>query len=142
MNSCAISKNQTAMVLRTALNILEKWSATAEQSCKILRISRSSITRVNQGRKVRLDIDQLCRASLILNCHAVLRRVFDNPENIYGFPTMKNHNDFFNGRTPLEIMAQGDFMPMLETYKRIEELDSTFSFSDYQYSGLPVHNTR
>ncbi|WP_332821943.1 hypothetical protein [Pseudomonas sp.] len=35
---------------------------------------------------------------------------------------MKNHNDFFNGRTPLEIMAQGNLMSLLEAYKRINAL--------------------
>ena len=109
------------MILRTALRILEKWKATTEQAISILRVSRSSISRIQQGKGVELDCDQLERASIVLNCHASLRLVFDNPENVYGFVGMENHNDFFNGRKPLEIMAQGDLMSLLETYKRIVE---------------------
>ncbi|EJQ7926499.1 antitoxin Xre-like helix-turn-helix domain-containing protein [Pseudomonas aeruginosa] len=115
------SKDQSGVILRTALRILEKWKATTEQAISILRVSRSSISRIQQGKGVELDCDQLERASIVLNCHASLRLVFDNPENVYGFVGMENHNDFFNGRKPLEIMAQGDLMSLLETYKRIVE---------------------
>lgn len=117
-----LSKDQARAVLKTALNILMKWAASTEQSCSILRVPRSTITRALQGKGVELDRDQLERASIVLNCHAALWLVFDNPENVYGFPRMENHNDFFNGRTPLEIMAQGDLMSLFETYKRIDEL--------------------
>ena len=120
--AAAFTKDQARVVLSTALNILMKWDASTEQSCNILRVSRSTITRALQGKGVELDVDQLQRASIILNSHAALRLVFDNPENVYGFPRMENHNDFFNGRTPLEIMAQGDLLSLFETYKRIDAL--------------------
>lgn len=119
--SLGLSKDQGGVILRTALRILEKWKATTEQASSVLRVSRSSISRIQQGKGVELDCDQLERASIVLNCHASLRLVFDNPENVYGFVGMENHNDFFNGRKPLEIMAQGDLMSLLETYKRIVE---------------------
>ena len=48
----------------------------------------------------------------------------DNPDNVYGFPAMANHNAFFNGRAPLEIMAQGDMISLYETYRRIDALRS------------------
>lgn len=44
-----------------------------------------------------LDDDQLARISLVLNIHASLRTIFDNPDNVYGFPSMNNHNPFFDG---------------------------------------------
>lgn len=122
LKALAFTKDQARVVLSTALNILMKWDASTEQSCNILRVSRSTITRALQGKGVELDSDQLERASIILNCHAALRLVFDNPENVYGFPRMENHNDFFNGRKPLEIMAQGDLLSLFETYKRIDAL--------------------
>lgn len=114
------SRDQSGVILRTALRVLEKWKATTEQASSILRLSRSSISRIQQGKGVELDCDQLDRASIVLNCHASLRLVFDNPENVYGFMGLENRNDFFNGRKPLEIMAQGDLMSLTETYKRID----------------------
>lgn len=119
------SREQCVAGLRAALNILDKWSASSEQACRILRISRSTYTRARQRDpewSVGLDADQLQRISMVLNIHAALRLVFDNPENVYGFPSMENRNEFFNGRTPLEIMAQGDMISLYETFRRIDAL--------------------
>ncbi|KXJ31530.1 antitoxin Xre-like helix-turn-helix domain-containing protein [Pseudomonas sp. HUK17] len=119
------SKSQSTACLRAALNILDRWQASSEQSCRILRISRSTYTRALQREgnwAVSLDADQLQRVSLVLNMHSALRLVFDNPENVYGFVAMANHNEFFNGRSPLEIMAQGDMISLYETFRRIDVL--------------------
>tara|TARA_R110000822_G_scaffold114599_1_gene246249 strand:+ start:132 stop:470 length:339 start_codon:yes stop_codon:yes gene_type:complete len=107
------------------VSILEKWQASSDQACRILRISRSTYTRARQrdvAWSVSLDFDQMQRISFVLNIHATLRMVFDNPENVYGFPAMANDNSFFNGRSPLEIMAQGDMISLYETFRRIDVL--------------------
>ena len=119
------SKSQCATGLRAALNVLDKWMASCEQACRVLRISRSTYNRAGQKDStwaVSLDADQMQRISLVLNIHAALRLVFDNPENVYGFPKMDNHNAFFNGRAPLDIMAQGDMISLYETFRRIDGL--------------------
>ncbi len=118
----ALTFGDRGVVLRTALNILELWKATPQQACSILRVTHSRISRIRQGKGVKLDRDQLERASFVLNCNASLRQIFENPENVYGFMSMENYNDFFNGRKPLEIMAQGEVLSLLETYKRIDAL--------------------
>ncbi len=119
------SKATAATGLKTAVAILEKWGASGEQGATILRISRSTYARAKRRDptwEVSLDTDQLTRISLVLNIHSALRVVFDNPENLYGFMSMANHNAFFHGRTPLEVMAQGDFISLYETFKRIDTL--------------------
>lgn len=93
------------MILRAALKVLEKWKATPEQSCRILRVSRSCTSRIQRGKFVERDCDQLERASIVLNRYTSLRLLFDDPEDANGFVAMENHNDFFNGRKPLQIMA-------------------------------------
>ncbi|MHC8319840.1 antitoxin Xre-like helix-turn-helix domain-containing protein [Pseudomonas sp. GB2N2] len=121
----AFTKSQCVTGLRAAVGILEKWRASSDQACQILRISRSTYTRARQHDadwSVALDADQMQRISFVLNIHAALRLVFDNPENVYGFPSMANHNEFFNGRSPLEIMAQGDMISLYETFRRIDVL--------------------
>jgi len=119
------TEEQCAIGLSTAVGILDQWNATNEQACSILRISRSTYARAKlraPGWSVSLDSDQMQRISLVLNIHAVLRQIFDNPKNVRGFPSMVNNNDFFNGRTPLEIMAQGDMTSLYETYHQIDSL--------------------
>lgn len=129
LNPLSFSPDKTtaATGLKTAVTILEKWGASGEQGEAILRVSHSSYARAKKKdalQKINLDRDQLTRISLILNMHAALRIVFDNPENLYGFMKMKNHNPFFEGRTPLEIMGNGDFVAVYETFRRIDTLRS------------------
>nr|WP_314871978.1 antitoxin Xre-like helix-turn-helix domain-containing protein [uncultured Pseudomonas sp.] len=117
------SKDVGAIALRTAITIMEKWQASAKQIESVLRISRSTYARAkDQQRAVSLDSDQIARVSLVLNIHAALRTVFDNPDNVYGFVAMKNHNAFFAGQSPLAVMAQGSFIQLYETFRRIDVL--------------------
>lgn len=117
------TKDVGAVALRTAVNIMEKWNATPKQIESVLRISRSTYARVKHPeRAVSLDSDQVARISLVLNIHASLRTIFDNPDNVYGFPSMNNDNPFFDGSSPLEIMSEGSFIQLYETFRRIDVL--------------------
>lgn len=119
----APTKDAGAVALRTAVTIMERWQATTRQIENTLRISRSTYARAKDPhRTVSLDSDQFARISLVLNVHAALRTVFDNPANVYGFPSLKNDNDFFNGQTPLDVMSTGSFISLYETCRRIDAL--------------------
>ncbi|MCL5425653.1 antitoxin Xre-like helix-turn-helix domain-containing protein [Halomonas sp. AOP13-D3-9] len=121
-----IAQNRAAAAagLKAAVRILDKWRASGEQGEAILRVSHSTYARARRGdiAEIKLDSDQLTRISYLLNIHASLRVIFDNPENLYGFVNMINHNPYFNGRTPLEIMGSGDFAALYETFKRVDSL--------------------
>lgn len=109
--------------LKAVLNILEKWGCSAEQAMAILRLPRATFYKYrNDPSQARLDRDQLTRLSYLLNMHQALRIVFENRENVYGFMSKKNHNPYFHGRTPLEVIESGDFGALYETYKRIDTL--------------------
>lgn len=107
----AITRDKTAAAtgLKAAVRILDKWDASGEQGEAILRVSHSTYARARNGnvQEVKLDRDQLTRISYVLNIHAALRIVFDNPENLYGFITMANHNPYFAGRSPLAARPHG-----------------------------------
>lgn len=118
-------KTRCATGLRTVIRILERWGATGEQTQNILRISRSTLARARRKDrewKVGLDRDQITRMSLVLNMHAALRTVFENPKNLYGFMTMVNHNDGFGGSTPLDRISNGDIMALLSVASRIDAM--------------------
>jgi len=118
----AAKKDMTLVGLRTALNILAKWKTSTEQAGNILRVSRSTISRARTDKAVSLDEDQLKRVSLVLNIHSALRMLFDNPANVYGFMQMENHNEFFNGRSPMDVVQGGDMIALYETFRRIDSL--------------------
>jgi hypothetical protein len=127
LQTSSLTKTQCVIGLQTAITIFEKWGASIDQVCRTLRISRSTYTRAKQRDpewSVSLDSDQMQRISFVLNIHAALRTVFDNPDNVYGFPSKANHNEFFNGRSPLDILSQGDMISLYETFRRINVLRS------------------
>jgi len=118
-------KTTSAIGLRTAVAILDKWGATGEQGEAILRVSHSTYARAKRKdglASISLDRDQLTRVSFVLNIHAALRTIFDNPDNLYGFMRMPNDNAFFLGRSPLEVMGSGDIVAVYETFRRIDVL--------------------
>ncbi|MGF1723560.1 MbcA/ParS/Xre antitoxin family protein [Photobacterium nomapromontoriensis] len=108
---------------KAADNILSSWGCTAQQSQNILKLSKSSYHKYKANPdSTKLSDDQLERVSYILNIHQALRIVFGNPANVSGFMSMKNNNDYFAGRTPLEIIESGKFGDLYEVARRIDAL--------------------
>lgn len=77
-----IDKQQAATIgVKTALAILDKWGASPEQSQGILQLSRATWYKLRKDpAAATLNHDQLERISYLLNIHAALRTIFDNPE--------------------------------------------------------------
>lgn len=122
-----LTAEQSSTGLKVALRIITAWKGTPDQACKILRISSSTYRRAAKGSNAgrRLDQDQQQRIGLVLGIHASLRTVFTNQANVQGFPSLKNANPFFEGRSPLEVISLGDMALLYETYKHVEQLTHT-----------------
>ena len=119
------SKKASIAGLKAAFNIMEKWGCTLEQKRAILSMRKSTFYNYSHNpEKASLSLDQIERISYLLNIHAALRVVFDNPKNVYGFMSLKNDNPFFNGKSPLEILSTGSFGNLYETFRRIDTLRS------------------
>ncbi|MGV8733018.1 MAG: antitoxin Xre-like helix-turn-helix domain-containing protein [Pseudomonas asiatica] len=125
--SLVLSRDQAAVALKVAVRILQGWQATSSQVCSILRISDTTYRRVTKapGSGRRLDADQRHRVSLVLNIHAALRNIFTNQENVRNFARLANENAFFAGRSPLDVMAQGDLISLYETCRRVQQLNQS-----------------
>ena len=109
--------------LKTVFAILDKWHCSAEQIQRILQISKAAYYKYrNDPGCASLTQDQLERISYLLNIHSSLRLLFDNPQNLYGFMEMSNHNPYFNGLSPLDVISSGQFSALYETYKHIDAL--------------------
>ena len=103
--------------------ILSSCGCTAQQSQNILKLSQSSYHKSKATPETtKLSDDQLERVSYILNMHQALRIVFSNPVNISDFMGMKNNNDYFAGRSPLEIIESGKFGDLYEVARRVDAL--------------------
>ncbi|MGY3892914.1 MbcA/ParS/Xre antitoxin family protein [Aeromonas enterica] len=118
------SGNRDLIAVRVAMNIMDKWGCSAEQQQNILQLSRAAFYKYRslETKTASLSHDQLTRISYLLNMHSALRIVFSNPDNAYGFMTMRNNNPFFNGTTPLSLIEGGEFGNLHEVAKRIDVL--------------------
>lgn len=106
-------------------NILDKWGCSAVEKYTIMGISKSAYYRYQADPStVSLSNDQLERVSYLANIHQALRMVFSNSDNIYGFMKMVNNNPYFNGRTPLSLIATGQFGALYEVAKRVDSMRS------------------
>lgn len=107
--------------LRVAINILDKWQCKPQEKQAILAMGRSTLYKYQENPdSAKLSRDQLERISYILNIHQALRIVFSNPENVYGFMRMDNHNAYFNGKSPMALITTGSFGTLYEVCRRID----------------------
>jgi uncharacterized protein (DUF2384 family) len=112
---------QAGAALKVVLNIFDKWKCSGAEKEAILGMSHSTFHRNSKDPlNAKLSNDQIERISYILNMHQALRMVFSNNENIYGFMRMENNNPYFNGKTPLSLIATGSFGALYEVFKRID----------------------
>ena len=116
-------RNVAATGLKTVLAISDRWQCTPEQIQRILQISKAAYYKYrNDPHCASLTQDQIERISYLLNIHSCLRLLFDNPQNLYGFMALPNHNAYFNGKSPLEVISSGQFAALYETFKHIDAL--------------------
>ena len=102
---------------------MDKWGCSPDKAWHILGKKKSTYYKnKDKAHTPKLSGDQIERISYILNIHADLRVVFDNPKNVYEFMSMQNFNPFFSGSAPLEIIASGHFGELYETFKQIDSL--------------------
>jgi hypothetical protein len=116
-----ISAETGSIGFKAVNNIFDKWGVDLSQRLAMLRLARSTYYKYCQNPgSIKLDSDQLTRISYILNIYSALKIIFNNRDNVNGFVKMPNHNPFFNGRTPLEVMSTGAMSDMYETFRRID----------------------
>lgn len=83
-----IDKSQKARLnitgLKAVFNILGEWGCSPEQSVLTLDLEKSAYDDCRKDiNKASLSDEQQERVSYILNIHAALRMIFDNPENLW-----------------------------------------------------------
>ena len=105
----------------TALKIMDKWSCSEKEKMALLGVGRSTLHKYQSApATARLSPDLLERISYLLNIHAVLRILFENPENVYGFMRMPNNSLFFNGKAPLELLSSGLVSSLYEVHRHLD----------------------
>jgi hypothetical protein len=119
----ALPADAAQAAVGAALTIMDKWACSEKEKMAMLGIGRSTLHKYQSApASARLTPDLLERISYLLNIHAILRILFENPENVYGFIRMPNNNAFFNGKAPIEIMASGLMSALYEVHRHLDAI--------------------
>lgn len=117
------SNSDMAAGFKAADSILLSWGCSNRQIQNVLNLSKQSFDKFKTNpEQISLSDEQLVKVSYILNIHSVLRVVFNNSDNVKGFMSMKNHNEFFLGRPPIQVIESGKLCDLQEVYRRIDIL--------------------
>jgi|TARA_B100002003_G_C13965013_1_gene467258 hypothetical protein len=104
--------------LRAAINIMTQWQLAEKDQAEILRVPPELLK--NPDSATGLSTDQLERLSYLLNIHAELRELFQNPENHGLYINSRNQNSPFDGRSPLELIQTGGKKGLDEVFRHLE----------------------
>lgn len=99
---------------------MKSWGIEDPAQCHILNIDPNLLESPEVSKA--LTDDQLMRVSYLLNIHASLKELFQNPENHSGFMTAVNHNPPYNGRRPVDFLMTGEVDSLRRVFESLERM--------------------
>lgn len=106
-----ITAREAEAMVRAVIRLFEKWQVSDADAREILGgLAARTYARWKAGELGRIDRDLATRLSLLMGIHKGLRYLFSDLER--GYTWVKKPNQAFGGRTPVEVMAQGDIFSL------------------------------
>jgi uncharacterized protein (DUF2384 family) len=106
-----ITSAEAEAMARAVIKLFDKWRLNDGAAREMLGgLPARTYARWKTGDLGRIDRDLATRLSLLMGIHKGLRYLFSDPERGYGW--ISKPNDAFGGRTPAEIMGQGDMFSL------------------------------
>lgn len=106
--------------LKAAHRIMAGWGIEDADQSRILDVDRNTLDSSEVFEA--LTERQLVTISYLLNIHASLREVFQNPENHLGFMTAANQNSPYFGRRPLDFVLTAEIDSLKKVCESLEQL--------------------
>jgi len=106
--------------LKAAIRILQAWGIEGPDQARILNIDQALVDAPETLDKT--DQSQLTTISYLLNIHASLKELFQNPENHSGFMMSINQNQPYYGQRPLDFVLTGKLEAIKEVFESLELL--------------------
>lgn len=115
-----VDPNHLQTAFKVILNIFDKWNCSTEEALTLLGLKRSTWFKYKSAPEhASFSVDLAERMSYILNIHAALRILFNNPESVYGWVRKPNKAPFYNGRSAMEVMMQGRVVDLWSVASRL-----------------------
>ena len=106
-----ITNQEASAAARAVVRLFEKWVLSDAVAREILGgLSARTYARWKAGDQGRIGRDLATRLSLLMGIHKGLRILFTDPER--GYSWVRKPSDFFGGRSPVEIMAEGNIFSL------------------------------
>jgi uncharacterized protein (DUF2384 family) len=106
-----ITTAEAEAMARAVIKLFEKWKLNDGAAREVLGgLPARTYARWKAGDLGRIDRDLATRLSLLIGIHKGLRYLFSDPER--GYAWIGKPNDAFGGRTPAEVMGQGDMFSL------------------------------
>lgn len=113
-----ITNEEAAAAARAVVALFGKWKLSDAQACEILGgISQRTWSRWKAGHLGRISRDLATRLGMLIGIHAALRVMFTDKER--GYAWVSRPNDVYDGRSPVEIMADGSIFALARVYKYV-----------------------
>lgn len=110
-DSPQITASEADAMARAVMRLFAKWQISDAQARDILGgLAARTYARWKAGEPGRIDRDLATRLSLLMGIHKGLRHLFSDPER--GYRWVAKPNLVFGGRSPVEVMAQGDIFSL------------------------------
>ena len=118
-----LDDEKAARLTKMVMQLFEHWQLTYDEQAEILGLSSKTHSTINRYKKgtssIRFDRDIYDRVRFLLSIHKALRTIFPlNTEMAYAWP--KTSNQFFNGRTPIEVVSQEGFLGLASIHTYLE----------------------
>ncbi|MFL1484795.1 hypothetical protein [Marinobacter sp. LN3S78] len=111
---------QRRIGLTTSQRIMKVWGIGESDQERILSIEPGELDSFDALEA--LTDDQLAKVSYLLNIHASLKELFQNPENRCGFMTAVNHNPPYDGRRPVDFVMTGEVDALKRVFESLERM--------------------
>jgi uncharacterized protein (DUF2384 family) len=106
-----ITDSEAEAMARAVVRLFGRWLLSDAEAREILGgLAPRTYARWKVGEHGRIDRDLGTRLSLLMGIHKGLRHLFSDPRR--GYAWVKKPNRAFGGRTPVEVMAQGDIFSL------------------------------
>lgn len=106
-----VTVDEAEAMARAVIRLFAHWRLTDAEAREILGgLAARTWARWKAGEIGRIDRDLATRLSLLMGIHKGLRYLFTDPQR--GYDWVKKPNTVFGGRTPVEIMGQGDIFSL------------------------------
>lgn len=109
-------------VVKAVVRATAAWDLTNQEASALFDVPSATWSRMKAGTfRGALDQDKMTRASLLIGLYKGLRLLFNGPLT-FAWPKTANTGPGFDGRSPVEVMAQGGIPAMMAVRRHIDAL--------------------